>query len=470
MQKLNCDVAIVGAGACGLSLGFYLSEIAPSLTIAIFDCEEEAGKKLARTGNGRCNLANACWNPNYYHSLSWPDEQTYNEFWQAFLADTHASVNERIQQFWQNVGVFLLDQDKWYYPRHLSAKQLRGQLLNRCLANGVQVNLGQTVCNLRKMQESFLFFTKSEQAQLEDYQVQAKYLVLATGGASQCQETAVKQLIDCLQAWHVSLVQWQPALVQLQTRPNYLRLTGLRLKIKAKLLLSPTTLVQEDGEILFAKYGISGIVSMILSNYYQQQKNHTYISRSCKSDLTQKEAKDLSRHLKKMQFLWPEQRKQTHKTYLLLDLLSELSDEKIEHFISTKYKQNVASTNLSKEQIAFLLSALLPSKLQAVIIEQLSMYCANETVLTLADLIYFLRNWPLLLKDTLGLKEAQVSLGGVALSEINPSNFALHSIKNCFVGGELLDLVGDCGGYNLMLAVWTALKIGDEISKKEQIS
>ena len=86
----------------------------------------------------------------------------------------------------------------------------------------------------------------------------------------------------------------------------------------------------------------------------------------------------------------------------------------------------------------------------------------------MANLLYYLRNWPLIIQSTLSLKEAQVSLGGVDLKAINPRDFSLQVLENCYVGGEMLDLVGDCGGYNLMLAIWSAIRISESILTKEK--
>lgn len=462
LQVLACDVAIIGAGACGLSLAFYLSEIAPQLKVAIFECELEAGKKLARTGNGRCNIANTCWQPDFYHSLSWQNEQAYVDFWQAFLKETDVKLPLATKDFWQKVGVFLYEQDGWLYPHHLSAKQLRLQLVERCLQNNVQLYLGQTVSHIEKTTSNFQFVSKSDDF---CYHVNARYLVLATGGFSQSNAEALKKITDSLEAWHIPIIKSQPGLVQLQTKPNYLRLTGLRLKVNARLMLSKQAFVLEQGEVLFTKYGISGIVSLILANYYQQLQNKTYIAKSRQVLLTQNEAQKLKKHLRACQFIWPKQKSQDsdETTYLLLDLLPELKDEEVLRFCEVNNLQITEFRN--KEQEAFLLSALLPSKLQAIIMEQLELYYCQMATFTLDNLLYFLRNWPLVIQSTLGFQEAQVSLGGVCLSAINPSDCSLKKLARCFVGGEMLDLVGDCGGYNLMLAVWTALKIAKAIKR-----
>ena len=124
--------------------------------------------------------------------------------------------------------------------------------------------------------------------------------------------------------------------------------------------------------------------------------------------------------------------------------------------------------HLTKALLDFLLSALLPSKLMAIIEEQLEQYWPDLTQASLANLLYYLRNWPLIIQSTLSLKEAQVSLGGVDLKAINPRDFSLQVLENCYVGGEMLDLVGDCGGYNLMLAIWSAIRISESILTKEK--
>lgn len=473
-ENLAVDVAIIGAGACGLSLAFCLSQMAPDLQIAVFERELVAGKKLSRSGNGRCNLANTCWAPDFYHSLSWQNEQAYNDFWQSFLCASQVEPYAKITEFWQQVGVFFYAQENWLYPQHLSAKQLCEQLIERCLQNKVHLYFGQHLSSFEKLADNFQFYSVNEQG---TYKVKSRYLVMAAGGFSQCDENAVQEIVDCLRAWRVPIVKSQPALVQLQTKPNYLRLTGLRLKVNAKLLLSDSTYIQERGEVLFTKYGISGIVSLILSNYYQQLKNHAYIAASRQMHLTEKEKQKLQKHLSSLQFIWPKQSIQQKTTYLLLDLLADISDEQIESFIkhNSFIKSEFRSPELfveqrivlHKKQIEFLLTALLPTKLKQIIIEQLELCCQKKFTLPLADLIYFLRNWPLAINNTLSFKEAQVSLGGVHLNAINPANFSLKSVKNCFIGGEMLDLVGDCGGYNLMLAVWTGCKIAETIKKSK---
>ena len=475
MNSLNCDVAIIGAGACGLSLAFCLHKLAPSLDIAVLDSEQEVGKKLARTGNGRCNLANNCWKREFYHSLSWQNEADYVDFWRKFLDDEKLDVLSTVKGFWQNVGVFLLDQADWLYPRFLSAKQLRDKLYASCQTENVHFYLSCKVKSISKQKNTYGLEAVLNEAKLF---VNTRYLVWAAGGLSQCNQAATSLAYTALENLHVPMRASLPALVQLQTKPNYLRLTGLRLKVEAKLLLTDGEFISQRGEVLFAKYGLSGIVSMILATYYQQDlAKQVYIPNECKQKLSQAEQKTLQKHLKRLEFLWPKF-KPAQANYLLLNLLDELTDADILDFIrcnsacQAKFKTDkstdLAKVHLTKALLDFLLSALLPSKLMAIIEEQLEQYWPALTQASLANLLYYLRNWPLIIQSTLSLKEAQVSLGGVDLKAINPRDFSLQVLENCYVGGEMLDLVGDCGGYNLMLAIWSAIRISESILTKEK--
>lgn len=480
MDKLNnYDLVIVGAGACGLALAASLNLNGKNKRVLLLESAEIPGCKLAKTGNGRCNLANATWDSSYYHSLTRLTTEEKELFWQEFTHGQKEAVLPQILKFWREHGVILTEKDKWLYPRHLSAKQIRDNLWQQVTANKVELQCNSRVTEITEKAGGYVLTAVIADNTNDDAErektIYTRYLVLAGGGLSQCDANAPAGLYRILQQnFQVACHEILPGLVQLQCKPNYLRLIGLKVAAACTLILPDNVQISKIGEVLFTKYGVSGIVSLILSNYFVKWRyDHNLLSPNKKAPHTNCYDENSRHYLNiwEKKFITSNKAagKNTasakEKAYLLLDFCYDIAAADLSSLWQKIYSpQKSEAENLLTFTVGFL-----PTKLATVLVEQwleLQPFVTKTAPDDYTDYLYFLRHWPLKLTGTLSLQEAQVSLGGVDLHEIDPRTLALKKAKNCYVGGEMLDLAGDCGGYNLMTAVWTAMKIAQDVIHK----
>lgn len=238
----------------------------------------------------------------------------------------------------------------------------------------------------------------------KDYQVNNyDYLVMATGGmASITNEYNGYKLMKRL--GH-NITQLQPGLVALKTKEDLKHLSGIRLKCRPSIVLNSKTLASTDGEILFKNDGLSGIAIFELSRYYQEGVK------------------------------------------ISIDLAPNVTDKKLEVFLN------------SGESLETTLQGMFHKMVAIEIIKR----CKKQNI---NEVIKVIRNFDFLITDTYGYKTAQITVGGVNYSEINPHTNESLKIKDMYLIGEILDVDGSSGGYNLHYAWGSGIAAANDIIKK----
>ena len=398
------DALILGGGASGLTAAAALG--LGGARVTLLEKQERVGKKLLATGNGRCNLSNRDMRPALYGEA------------EAFVARVYESAPPgRVLDFFSSLGLLLAEEDDRLYPRTMQAASVLDVLRAACARAGVQVETGCEVTQLLPSRRGG--FT----ARTADGRAFSASAVLAAMGGSAAPAMGTDGTgVRLLRALGHSATPIFPALVQLRCAHPALRsLKGIRARAALTLTIDGRETARETGELLFSDYGVSGVCVFQLSRH---------AAPACA---------------------------QGRDVRLLVDLLPELPDDPAWLCARIEALPDAAG--------AALLSGALPRLLAQAVLRQAHVPAelparalSSEQRTALFDA---LRRFPLPVTGTQGFDHAQVTRGGICLDEVDPHTMASRLFDGLYLAGELLDVDGPCGGYNLHFAFASALAASD---------
>lgn len=368
-------VVIIGGGASGMMCALRLKQKNPDLSVIIIEKNERVGKKLLKTGNGRCNLSNIHMKASYYNNPG-------------FLRKCFAkySVSD-ITSYFSTLGLLIRnDGSGRLYPHSETATSVLEIMRRGLYEGGIVIECGLNVISMLKKGEHF-FIDAGNKHFIADY------VVLACGSLAQAGTNGY----DLAQSLGHSITALLPGLVPLITKNNYHSLNGLRMKCGASIVHDGSVIHKESGEILFKNDGISGILAL-----------------------------NLSRHVKR-------------GSKVILDLTQGAETDTLQY--------------ISKRSPEAALAGILPKMLALEVCRGLK--DSSQT-------LYALKNFVVDITDRYDFKYAQITLGGVHTEEIN-DDFSSRKTRNLYIIGEMLNIDGPCGGYNLHFAWISALIAADSI-------
>ncbi len=379
-------IAIIGSGAAGLYSAILLKRNNPSYEIHVFEKEEKLAKKLYATGNGHCNLlnkkllANKFNNPQYLKTI-------LKEF-------SYISLKKELN----DLGVALLEDDECVYPLSFHAGTYVKYLLTLASRLGVVFHNNVRINDYKKEPNGF---------QLDNFGFFDK-LIVATGGKSSKNLGSDGTFFSILKKHGYKINDLRPGLAPIKVRENVKSLQGIRHHALVKASVDNKQIFQEEGEVLFKKDGLSGIVIF-------NAESAIYRTRVVKNPKITID-------------LFPE-----YSLYNLCDILSKAKEYNPENF----------------------LSSILPLPLENYI-RQLA---RNEEISNIAT---NLKHLTFNVTGPYDFEDSQVSIGGLDLGEVS---YYLESSKErgLYVIGEALDIDGNCGGYNLSWALISAILVSKHI-------
>ena len=371
--------------------------------IAVFERCERVGRKLSATGNGQGNITNLSCETEEYCS-STPNG--------AKKAQTiiRAYGKERIFSFFERLGVLLCaDERGRVYPAGRQASSLTDALRYFIAEKGVQVYTGARVIDIKKDNALFCLTTESGE------KFYAQTVVLCTGGKSAknfgTDGSAYQMAIN---KGH-TITPLYPSLVQLKTQTNTIKtLKGIRVtdaKVTANYKGGTQSVV---GDIIFTDYGVSGDAIFRLS---------AYIADKIESGVT-----------------------------LSIDLLPSVTQQRIENVLKEK------SRRFPQMPFGELLGGILNNQVGRAV-----MKLANGQSLSYASAI--VKAFPLTVTGTLGFDYAQVTKGGLKMDEVD-DNLQSKLGDGLYFAGEILDIDGHCGGFNLQWAYSSAQAVANAVNEK----
>lgn len=364
-------IAVIGAGASGLFLAKKLAGRS-DVQLYVFERSKNVGTKLRASGGGKANIFNIDVTPLCYNN---PD----------FIAQLLLSVTpERLQTEFEQMGLpVIIDEEGRAYPMTQFSQTVVDVLYDTDAPN-LHFELEYEVKQLSFKEDKWI---------VDNYPVIFDQVVIATGSPANMIPQNCAGYNAFLSGLKLKTNELHPSLVGFKIKNYPKKLSGCRVKVIASLCQNNSIIHKEAGEVTFKDDGLSGIVILNMSAYYNRLQD----KKNC---------------------------------YLLLNFLYQNPDYDVqqhwEHFHSFK--------------------GLLHPKLN-------ELYSRNP---------FDLKQFRLDIEDTYALPYSQVCHGGVDLSEVD-ENFALRRFPNMYMTGELLDVDGICGGYNLFFAFASALKVAEVI-------
>lgn len=396
------QILIVGGGASGVYLSLLLADF--GLDVAIIEGKDRILKKLLVTGNGRCNISNE----NVMNEVS-SKYQSHDKAYDFSPLYTY-SLEETIDYF-KSLGLhFTTLEHHKMYPASLQASSVVDLLRLSLAEKEIPIYLNEKVKSIEHKNKTFYVKTPNET-------YTSSNLVVSTGGNSQSPTGSDGSMYKILENLGHKIITPKPALVQMElNHPSLRGLAGTKFQGNATLYYKDEKIQIEYGEILFTDYGISGPPILQLSRFLYEFDHINAYS-------------------------------------LHLDLFPELSNEDIKNRILDQ----VAMFSYRSSMDGF--KSILPSKLIPILVKEAGIERPSSLIqdvdpvhfITLATL---LKNWVFEVTGTKGFHFAQGTSGGVSTKELKP-HLESTLIPNLYFTGEVVDVLGACGGYNLQWA-WSS--------------
>ena len=431
MEKV--DLAIVGAGAAGLMAAWSaVNSIEGSgLSVRLFERREKSGRKLLAAGNGRCNLGHSGPLAGHYRG------QDPN-----FVLPVFTLVPEEdYRRIFLDLGVPLLEDEAGrLYPRTMRSDTVSNALLNALTARSVRIDCGLEVYEIRPDASTegngFILSFRSNTGASKDKkarstkeniqgQIRARRVIIASGGKSQPQLSGHDSGYFLAESLGHSCTELLPALVPLELDDvgAWKRASGQRVRASAYYSSrSGQASSGSEGEFLFTDYGVSGIAAM---------------------ELSEAVAKDRSEI----------------KGDLIFDLCPDFSEEELSKFILRQIELH------PEYDWEALLLGLLPLNLLIILLRDLKADDKIEKSEKGAKYMAgVLKEVKRPVRGTRGFDFAQVTAGGIKTAEIDPESLESKICPSLYLVGEILDVNGDTGGYNLRWAFSSAYVAGKNVA------
>lgn len=399
------DIIIVGGGASGLMAAIVAKDF--GMDVAIVEGNDRVGKKILVTGNGRCNISNK--------NISFPYNCFHSENNTFFEEALNKFAVKDTESMFLSLGLPLVELENGkMYPKSLQASSVID--IFRMALEDRQIPL-YTNCKITSINKKSNFVLSSNSDEYKNFS--CNKLILSCGGKS-----AVKTGSDgsgyklCRSLGH-KIIDTLPGIVQLKLNYPYLKaLSGIKFDGSASILINNEIVRTDYGEILFTDYGISGPPILQLSSYA---------------------SKALNKNL---------------KVTIRLDMFPSKSKEDVANFFSAHFSM-FNYREISSALIGVINKKLIPIILKDVGIKDIHLPCGNIDWKYINALIDRFKKWDFDCVDTNGFSNAQVTVGGIDTSEIDKLTLESRLIKNLYFCGEILDVHGDCGGFNLQWA-WSS--------------
>ena len=423
-------IGIIGGGAAGMMAAIFARKNGHE--VHLFEKNEKLGKKLFITGKGRCNLTNACEIEELFQGVL----TNYRFLYSAF----YSFSNEQTMEFFEELGVPLkIERGNRVFPVSDHSWDIIDALKKRLKQSGVKIHLNTEVKGI-VLDNSFakgITLSCGKTIELDA-------CIVATGGLSYPSTGSTGDGYKFAKEAGHNVTHLLPGLISIETKEDIVKeLQGLSLRnvsvkifheaINVENRVCPSAsegiscadekkvLHEEFGEMLFTHYGVSGPIILSASSIIGKELA----------------LKNLS---------------------LTIDLKPALSFEQLDQRVLREFSEN------SNRQFKNGIGKLFPAKLLPVMI-RLSGINPEKPInsITKEERIHFvnlIKNFPLTLTALRPLKEAIITKGGIDVKEIDPSTMESKLVKNLYFAGEVLDLDGVTGGFNLQIAWSTGYLAG----------
>jgi len=394
-------VVVVGAGPAGLMAAICAAR--SGARVIVFEQLPEPGVRLLATGGGHCNFTNTLATENFIRRFGAK---------RRFVAPAIKALNgNRLRLFFEELGISSHSPDGFHVlPVSDSARSIRDALRQACRKRRVEFRFNSRVDNLQidRGQVRGILTSRGIES--------AARVVLAAGGASYKSLGGGESGFRLARMAGHTIVPLCPALVPLVTRETWpATLAGVTLpRVAVSLAFQNGARAAETGSILFTHKGISGPVVL---------------------DISGRVSAALMTHA---------------SVGVMMDLAPDRTIEAWQGHIERSRKEHGAKTVLS------MLASILPAVLAKVVLDRANVPAAASVARLSREqsrkLIMLIKNLPLTITGTEGFGKAMVTKGGINLAEVCPKTLASKRVRGLFFAGEILNVDGPCGGFNLQWA------------------
>lgn len=404
------EIAVIGGGAAGMTAAIWAA--GSGAAVAVYEKNDRVGKKILSTGNGRCNFSNETM-----------DARFFNGSGTAFVDEVLSRFDvARTKEFFSSLGMRIKDRDGYLYPASDQASTVLDLLRYELTRKGVEVHTGEAVQNLSYdgKKEKFLIRSLKQSAYYDA-------VILACGGCAAPNTGSDGDGFRLAGQFGHRIVTPVPALVALRCKEKFYRnAAGVRCDARLTLFTAEEKVCEERGELQLADYGISGIPTFQISGFAAR---------------AMQEGKPVK---VKISFL-PDFDEQSCSAFFKARL-REHGKDTMEMFLTGIVNKKVNQMLMS---LAGIRGSDRAEDVGAEAFQRLgTLYCGLETEVI----------------GTGGFEKAQVSAGGVDCGEVTETLMSKRQ-KNLYFAGEILDIDGLCGGYNLQWA-WSSGAVAGKAAAK----
>lgn len=401
-------VAIIGAGASGLVCAIEAARKAHQVTV--FEKNSKVGRKILATGNGRCNISNENITLSRYHGEA---PHAAKEALRRF--DTSAG-----KAYFRALGLEMREGEEGrLYPMSHQASSVVDMLLHEARSLGVHFVLECEVLQIEKKGTEFVVHTKEQKHSFDACVIATGSVAMPTLGSSGSGYGFAKALGH-------NVIEPYPSLVQfISNEPHLKEASGVKMDAGVELYIDNQKRQSVQGDLLFTAYGLSG--SAILD-----------VSRAASKAFVEGE-----------------------RVHVVLDLLPTLSREALTSLLQKRM-------SIAKEKsLSLWLEGIIPKKLAHFIIQNTKLGHIKEASMLgakeIKKIVFALKALRVDICATKGFESAEVCAGGVDVRELDAKNLMSQKMKNLYFCGEVLDIDGDCGGFNLHFAWASGYLVGQSL-------
>lgn len=403
------DVIVVGMGAAGLMAGATLD---PRLSVLMIDGNNGAGKKLLISGKGQCNYSNI-------ESLE-SFEKHYGKNGRFLRNALRSFDNKDTMKFFRDNGLeSVVREDGKIFPSTFDSHDILDVLIKKIKTSGHEVKYNCKLIDFHEDEGLYDLLT-------EKGTFKSKAIIFATGGKSQPMLGSDGKLVDVLKNKGIKVVVQEPSLTPFIFSSSLSRLSGIAYDdIEVTCFRDNKKLKTYKGRVLITHKGLSGPVIINNSRDFETGDeiaiNFIGLERNEVEKIFIKEVKEKG----KWQLI----------TFLRKHFGEKLTESFLDYVIDeVGLKRDMNISEIKKDQRKMIISCLADFRVKAI------------------------------KKD--GFKVAMSTKGGVSLKEMSPKDFQLKKMKNIYVIGEMIDLDGDTGGFNIQGAFSMGRLVGENLNKK----
>lgn len=404
--KKQFDMVVIGAGASGMMAA--ITAARAQKTVCIIEKLDKAGKKLLATGNGKCNFTNALMKPACFHGE------------EAFISYVLEQFSvEDCLSFFHSIGIYPKSKNGYYYPNSEQALSVVNALLYEIERLGIKIFYETTIHDISSSENAVSVFSNKGE-------FLAQRLVVATGLLAAPKLGSDGSMFDIIKSLGHRFQPVLPVLCGFYCKGlKFKQISGVRAHGKVTAYIDDVECACDTGEIQFTDYGLSGIPVFQISRY-------------------------LSKGIYEKK-----------KVEVCINLLPDFDKETL--YKELEYRKTIGESTL----VSGLLNGLLNQKLSDMILEKAGVdhmryisSISTQEMMRVADLLQDIKVKVINYRD---YEFAQVCTGGIPVSDIEEKTLESKLAKHVYFTGELLDVDGICGGYNLHFAWATGYIAGKGI-------